>query len=294
MPKGLDIPAAFGSDLAKEVLCQTEAVYENYTQQLNILRGQFKALSVKNWTENLYWSWLFTARSALEKIPTDAGYPTFMTRPAWGYEKLQTFMGTWTELRHDTILYAKQSYTPYWSIPPSSTAYVEPYPETYSRLMGLINMCINGLTKLQVLPEDVNTSLTWFMEISHLFFDASVLELEGQTLSVEMQTQVRSAARQLSRVLAVASRNTQKATLVADVHTDTNSQTVLEVALGKFNVLVVVYADVDGTLHAAAGPVYNYFEFTQPLSNRLTDESWRDILASNPPEPPEWTILFSK
>jgi len=295
MPKGLDIPAALGSDLAKGVLCQTEAVYENYTEQLNSLRRQFEALSMENWTTNLYWSWLFTANSTLKAIPSDTGYPTFMTRPAWGYEKLQTFMGTWTELRHDTILYAKQSYTPVLtSMPNGGTAYVEPYPETYNRLIGLINMSITGLAELQVLPEDVNASLTWFMKISQLFFDASVLELEGETLSADMQIEVRDAARQVSRILGVASQNTQKATLVADVHTDTNSQTVLEVALGKFNVLLVVYGDVNGTLHTAAGPVYNYFEFTQPLSNRLTDESWRDILATNPPKSPEWTNLFSK
>ena len=294
MPKGLDIPAVFGSDVAKGVLYETETVYQNYTQQLESLRGQFKALNEKNWTKNLYWTWLFTANSTLQTIPSNEGYPTFMTRSAWGYEKLQTFMGTWTELRHDTILYAKQSYTPYLSIPPDSTAYVEPYPETYARLIGLINMTINGLLRLQVLPEDVNTSLTWFAETSRLFLNASILELRGETLTLEMQSQIRSAARKLGRILSVASENTQKATLVADVHTDTNTETVLEVALGKFNVLVVIYADANGTFYAAAGPAYNYFEFTQPLSNRLTDELWREMLASNPPQPPEWTNFFCR
>jgi hypothetical protein len=294
MPKGLDIPAVLGSDAAKEILYQTETVYENYTQQLQSLQGQFSSLNVQNWTKNLYWSWLFTANSTLQTVPSDAGYPAFMTSPAWGYEKLQTFMGTWTELRHDTILYAKQSYTPFLSIPPSNTAYVEPYPETYSKLIGLINMTIDGLSRLQVLPEDVNASLTSFIQISQLFFDASVVELEGKTLSTQVQEEIRGAARQLSRILSVASKNTQKSMLVADVHTDTNSESVLEVALGKFNVLVVVYADADGTLYATAGPVYNYYEFTQPLSNRLTDESWRAMLTSNPPEPPEWTNIFSK
>jgi len=59
---------------------------------------------------------------------------------------------------------------------------------------------------------------------------------------------------------------------VADVYTDANSQRVLEEALGKFNVLLVIYSNAEGKLHASAGPAYNYFEFFQAMSNRLTDE----------------------
>jgi hypothetical protein len=91
-----------------------------------------------------------------------------------------------------------------------------------------------------------------------------------------------------------AAEKTAGVASVADVHTEYYSGTVLEEGVGKFNVLVVVYSDPDGTLHAAAGPVYSYFEFTQPINNRLTDESWRNMLATNPPKPPEWTNLFSR
>ncbi len=118
LPKGLDVPAVLGSDLARQILDETEAVYENYTQQMEKLRAEFKTLSVTNWTRNLYWSWLYTANTTLAEIPSEANYPTFMTTSAWDYEKLQTFEGTWTELRHDTILYAKQSYTLFYGVPP--------------------------------------------------------------------------------------------------------------------------------------------------------------------------------
>jgi len=296
LPKGLDVPAVLGSDLAKKILEETEAKYENYTVQLEKLRAEFKTLSVTNWTRNLYWGWLYTANTTLEDIPPEAKYPTFMTTSAWGYEKLQTFEGTWTELRHDTILYAKQSYTPYIiGIPPSNTAYVEPYPETYRRLIGLINMTINGLTQLELLPSDVNTSLTSFIDVSKLFLNASIIELEGKTLDQNMQEQIRQAARTLIGILRVASDEVQSVTIVADVHTDPNyPPKVLEEALGKLNVLVVIYADGDGNLYAGAGPVYNYFEFIQPLNKRLTDEEWREMLETSPPDPPEWTDNFTR
>ena len=294
LPKGLDVPAVLGSDLAKKIL-EPEAKYENYTVQLEKLRAEFKTLSVTNWTRNLYWSWLYTANTTLEEIPPETKYPTFMTTPAWGYEKLQTFEGTWTELRHDTILYAKQSYTPVGIPPPcSNTAYVEPYPETYRRLIGLINMTVNGLTQLELLPSDLNTSLTSFIDISKLFLNASITELEGKALDESMQQQIRNAALAMSTILSVASEKTRKAAIVVDVHTDPNTVQVLEEGLGKFNALVVVYKDADGNLYAAAGPVYNYFEFAQPMSHRLTDEEWHEMLETNPPDPPEWTNYFAR
>lgn len=297
LPKGLDVPAVLGSDLARQILDETEAVYENYTQQMEKLRVEFKTLSVTNWTRNLYWSWLYTANTTLAEIPSEANYPTFMTTSAWDYEKLQTFEGTWTELRHDTILYAKQSYTLSFGVPPPppfNTAYVEPYPETYRRLTGLINMTINGLTQLELLLPDINTSLTSFIEVSELFLNASIIELEGKTLDKSVQQQIRAAAETISAILSVASEKTQKAAIVADVHTDTNTKQVLEEALGNFNALVIIYAGADGNLHAAAGPVYNYFEFTQPMSQRLTDETWREMLKISPPKPPEWTDNFAR
>jgi hypothetical protein len=293
-PKGLDVSAVMGSNLAKQILDETEATYENYTQQMEKLRAEFGSLSVVNWTRNLYWTWLYTANTTLVEIPSEPEYPTFMTTQAWGYEKLQTFMGTWTELRHDTILYAKQSVTPITSIPPSNTAYVEPYPETYRRLIGLINMTINGLTQLQLLQPDMNTSLRSFIDVSELFLNASVIELEGKSLNESMQQQIRAAAKTISAILSVATEKAQQAAIVADVHTDLNTGEVLEEALGKFNVLIIVYADADGKLYAGAGPVYNYFEFTQPMSERLTDEAWRQMLGTSPPEPPEWTSNFSR
>jgi len=293
-PKSLDVPAVLGSEAAEEILNETEADYLNYTVQLNKLEQEFRDLSVMNWTRNLYWSWLHTLNTTLK--PVNPAYPTFMTTKAWSYEKLQTFAGSWTELRHDTILYAKQSYTPYYSAPPTpspNTAYVEPYPQTYLRLAGLLNMTLNGLNGLQLLSGDIEASLTDFRSILKLFLNASVMELEGKDLPEAMQLEIREAAKEFAAILDVATEKTQKATIAADVHTDANSELVLEEALGKFNILIVIYSDAEGNLYASAGPAYNYFEFTWPMSQRLTDEAWVELLSTDPPKPPEWTNKFA-
>ena len=94
--------------------------------------------------------------------------------------------------------------------------------------------------------------------------------------------------------MGVASEKTQKVTIAADVHTDPNlPPRVLEEALGKFNVLVIVYSDADGNLYASAGPVYNYFEFKWPIAQRLTDEAWTELLSADPPQPLGWTSEFA-
>ena len=52
--------------------------------------------------------------------------------------------------------------------------------------------------------------------------------------------------------------------------------------MGKVDLIVVAYP-------AAAGPVLSYYEFKHPMSNRLTDEAWREMLASpQKPDRPKW------
>jgi len=58
--------------------------------------------------------------------------------------------------------------------------------------------------------------------------------------------------------------------------------------------IVVAYRVPDGRILIGAGPVMSYYEFKQPMSDRLTDEGWREMLASDPPERPEWVPNFSE
>ena len=68
-----------------------------------------------------------------------------MQSDKWLDKALMTAMSSWAELRHDTILYAKQSYTRKLSANISPEGYVEPYPELYSRLNSLVQLMENGL-----------------------------------------------------------------------------------------------------------------------------------------------------
>jgi hypothetical protein len=61
--------------------------------------------------------------------------------------------------------------------------------------------------------------------------------------------------------------------VVADVLTDLNTNQCLEVGVGEpawIGVLVLI----DGKPYIAEGAVFSYYEFKQPISQRLTDEDW--------------------
>ncbi len=64
-----------------------------------------------------------------------------------------TAYGTWTELRYDSILYAKQAYALtmgcYHHHHHLLKGYVEPNPEFYSRLNSLVNYLKTGLERFE-------------------------------------------------------------------------------------------------------------------------------------------------
>ncbi len=141
LPKGLDFMAAMGSEEAYDILKEMgENQYANYDTQLAKVRKEIAGLQTDSWTQNLYWSWLYALQPLL--APKDTRYPAFMQTQAWTRKDLHTALGSWTELKHDTILYAKQVMAEMGGggaeQPPHS--YVEPNPEAYARLLALAAM----------------------------------------------------------------------------------------------------------------------------------------------------------
>jgi hypothetical protein len=79
---------------------------------------------------------------------------------------------------------------------------------------------------------------------------------------------------------------------VADVHTNPVGNEVLEEGVGDVNFLVVAI-DNQGDRAAYVGPVYTYYEFRKPASQRMTDEEWVDELSDGKqPERPGFTLPF--
>ncbi len=297
-PKALDLPSVLGSKVAEKALNKTENKFTGYLDKADKLRNEMAKLSPENWTKNLYLTWLYSLKTTL-KDTRSKPYPTFMRTESWLFEKVQTFLGGWTEARHDTILYAKQSYTPKITAVPvpehekeKFKVFVEPYPETYFRLEMLVEMTMNGLKAFHVLSPDLEQSLTSFKSILNLLEKASIKELKGEELSSNEENQLVSSVYSLTEILKVSSEKVRKVTIVVDVHTDLNTKQVLEEALGKLNMVIVVFSNKNHKLYAAIGPIYNYFEFKQPINKRLTDKSWSNLVSKGGIKPLDWTVNF--
>ncbi len=290
-PRGLDVMAILGSDRARTILVEEgDTDYIDYWLRFNELKAEFDALDLSDWNRNLYWGWLYSLRALIEGF--GEGYPNFMRTQAWQKKELNAALASWTELRHDTILYAKQSYTPpRSSLPPTVTGYVEPVPEFYGRLLALTQMTRQGLSDLDALSAEAAERLTSLENILSRLIEIANKELTNQTLSESDYEYIRQFAKTLEWAVIGVEEKGLLTTLVADVHTHTAEGNVLEEAVGYVDLIIVACPAPDGSIFLAAGPVLSYYEFKHPMSDRLTDEAWQDLLDSpNKPERPKWYV----
>ena len=295
-PRGLDVMALLGSERARALLDELDdSNYKRYDEAYTELDAEFKAFSDADWNRNLYWSWLFTLQPLLKEY--GAGYPTFMQTQAWQDKELTTALASWTELRHDTILYAKQSYTMAelgMPMPEKEVVgYVEPVPEFYNRLLALTRMTADGLESMDVLDEVSAYRLERLETILERLVQLSEQELANEELTEEDYEFIKNFGDELNAVISEVDEKAKKTTIVADVHTDANTRQVLEEGVGYVEVIVVAYKVPDGRILIGAGPVMSSYEFKQPVQERLTDEQWRELLQSEPPERPEWCAHFA-
>ena len=288
LPKGLDIVAAFGSDLAYELLEEMgETDYEKYPENMKKMQKVLTKLDKETWTENLYWGWLYT----LETLgnPYGDGYPMFMQNENWNKKEIITFLGSWAELKHDTILYAKQVYAELGGGPMieerDDRGYVEPNPELYARLASLTKFTVDGLEEREILNEKNKEQLEKLEELLVTLKDISIKELENEDLTEDEYKFIKTYGGSLEHFWYETFTTEEQeeswnlldnnpAPLIADVATDPNGQ-VLEVGTGYVEEMWVVFP-IDGELRVGRGGVFSYYEFPWPMNDRLTDEKWRD------------------
>jgi hypothetical protein len=299
-PRGLDVPAVLGSERALEILTvEGDTDYGGYDEQLTKLQDEFAALPESQWTENLYWNWLYTLRPLLDE--KGEGYPYFMQSAAWVDKNLHAWLGSWTELRHDTILYAKQSYTVFaetaMEMPEPARGYVEPQPEVYGRLAALTAQMQAGLGDRGLLNDEMAGKLAQMERLLLSLKTISEKELRGEDLTEEEYTLIRRIGDTLEDMTTfseevkgeITSEADERMALIADVHTDSNTRLVLEEGVGDaLHIYVVVL--VEGEQVVATGGVFSYYEFKQPMNDRLTDEAWQEM--SPKPDQPAWTGSF--
>ena len=302
MPKGLDVMTVLGCQRAWEILDQFygETGNPSYVAQMDSLRDYFDNLDDTEWAQNLYWNWLYSLMPLL--FPKEEGFPMFMQNAAWADKELFCALGSWAELRHDTILYAKQSegYTSIPPEPPFVPGYVEPNPYLWARLAALTHFIAIGLDNKGLLLEE----FAWrFTDLEELLLDLKIIsekELTNQPLSQEEYILILNIGQTMEELVSfppevagqIENDTDDNMAVIADVHTLADIGLCLEEGVGyPFSIFVIV--PIEGQLYVTRGAVFSYYEFEQPIDDRLTDEAWQEILASDPsPEMPVWAEGF--
>lgn len=323
LPKGLDVLAAMGSERAyRQLETMGDTNYENYPQQMEKVRKWLSGLTVDDWTETLYNTWLYTFFPLIER-PTE-GYPAFMLSDAWLDKQLNTTLGSWAELKHDTILYAKQVYAEMGGGPPPPSpvpprGYVEPVPVFYARLAALTAMTHTGLETRSLLNDADREGLMKLEDLARTFQIIAEKELRGEPLTEEEFERIRYYGGELEDLVMrsadtdasgdsvgnpVFMEENQQAAVIADVATDPDpggtgagGPLVLEVGVGRINeihaVVPLINPDGSTTLQVAKGGVFSYYEFPWPAQDRLTDDKWREMLEANQAPPvQDWMKSF--
>lgn len=290
LPTVLDVPAALGSEKAKEIALDNGAkAFPDYETNLQKLRDDIATSPDSIWNSSLYSGWLNTLRPLL--LEKGQGYPAFMQNSEWTKKTLETFAGSYAELKHDTVLYSKQPMAEMGGgdiDPVDDRGYVEPEPLVYARFSNLAKTTAEGLKKYGMISSEDEDNLGLLGELSDKLLVIAQKELKNELPSDEEFELIKNYGGNIEHFWYDATKDESDneyftsdefpSAIIVDVATDPNGA-VLEAGTGRPREMAVV-VPVDGILRIATGSVYDYYEFEWPLSDRLTDAKWRRMVGA--------------
>lgn len=316
MPNPLDVAfAALRNDQALPLL-KSELTKYPYAPDLHMMRFLVDKQAPAFWESSLYNLWVDALRSLSPVAsevskPKEAGLPTVTGTEPWGRRILNTQLASWAELRHDTLLYAKQSYTG-GAACEFADAYVDPYPEVYAKLQafatrGRSHLATLDMSKAPGLKSGVDA---WFANLETVAKQLRAVaeqERKGVALTTEQLAWFDQMVRLDKNCDGTPIANGWYPQLhygfgdtalkfdpvIADVHTQPTDEggndvgKVLHVGTGSPRSMFVTFDTCTGP-RAYVGVVSSYFETTTQDWKRLTDQAWADSIKSANPADVAW------
>ncbi len=312
LPATLDILAALGNDAALQLL-RPELQKYHYAPNLAALRYLIDAYEPGFWDETVYNGWLNAIRS-LNPPGRREALPAFMQTAAWWQKTMNTQLASWAQLRHDNLLYAKQSYSggAGCSYPKSL---VEPVPEFYAAVRRFAANAGEKIERMEGMNDYSRERLVRYFRGMAATMDTleSVARKElvdGPLADAEvrfLQTMLYEGRDGCTTVMTgwypALYFNGEDALrkedlVVADVHTAPTNEAgdvvgwVLHGGTGALNMAVVTCGMPNGESVAFIGPVMSYYEHVSTNFKRLTDEEWKTEYLRDPSFRPAFTDLY--
>lgn len=295
VPSGLDVVASLGSERAEEILdkyYQPKIKWNKYEYNLNLLRQKQEGFTTDDWQKDLYKGWLWTIKSSAANYEKTDGMPKFMRSEKWTDKNIHTALGSYAELKHDTILYMKQAVAEMGGGPDLSIPYnyVEPNAEVYANLKWLTEYTKEHLRIRNMLNEQSANVLDSIIEMQEVLMNVSVKELTNQEITAEENDMLYTYGGRIDSMVQIMNYmmweknidagNDYTTALVADIATIAPNSlypasNYLEVGNG-LPLEIYVVCRTNGKTYLARGALFNYYEFLS--HERLTDLKWHNML----------------
>jgi hypothetical protein len=301
LPVGMDIMATLGSDEAKRIVLDEfkERRFVNYQKRLDEVTARIRRFPPNVWDRNIYQNWLGTLATLLRD--PEAKSPAFTRTKAWKRKQLNTALGSWVNLRYETIAYVEQVSAEageggYEQLNVGMPrGYVEPNPEFFRKLDDGFARIAKSFAQSIMDPELKKAVMERIVEYRrHLQSLERIArkELDNVPRTDEEYREILEIGRTIEHFILImnsmggredegALKIPDSIRKIVDVQKDPGNVKLYE-ALGfvnEINVAVPYY----GRRQIVKGPVYSYYELHSP--EQLNSEKWR---ASGLPRHPAW------
>ena len=235
----------------------------------------------------------------------------FMQTAAWWQQKMNGQLASWTELRHDNLLYAKQSYTA-MTICSYPYGYVEPVPAFFESMKSLAQ---ESIIKLSGLSLDVSGPVNYFQKFSEIM-DTLISLSEKELSNQEFSNAEKLFLKNVLFEDAICGPYIDGwyfdlwyndpgfnqyplpvDYIAADFHTSPTDAFgspvgwVKHSGTGPFN-LMILNADLPVVGKTTfVGPVCSYYEYTTTNFLRLTDDEWKETYLKQSTRP-GWVNIY--
>jgi hypothetical protein len=170
-------------------------------------------------------------------------------------------------------------------IPPIVKGFVEPNLEFWNRFNLLLERNSSLFKDNNLFKEGPALDrLSRFKEAAELYRSIAEKELRSEVISDDEYEELR-----ITKLSFMAdpfetvdpSETSGQTALISDIHTDVVKNKILYEATAQPYLMLAIVGN-ENSPRVTAGLVYNHYEFTDPIGQRLNDEAWKDRVYNNP------------
>ncbi len=309
VPNPLDVAfAALGNDQALGLLGDELDREERFAGELSGMRLLVDGHPEQYWQSSLYTNWLNALRTLSPAATPAEDLPAVARTETWGRRLLNTQLSSWAQLRHNNVLYVKQSYTS-GAACEYPDAYVDPYPEFFQAVVKFAERAqalLAGLGLADGLGQKaqdyfarvarINLTLAEMAEAQRTGMPHSAEHMafinQAVTTSVNCDGTILGHTGWYSELHFDPLQAVEMDPVITDVHTDVGGDlpvlrnaSVLHVATGLPRMMVVTVDSCQGP-RAYAGVISSYYEKRQDGLRRWTDDEWKQEVYGDLPVVP--------